>query len=525
MHFDGRHLIDGQFQAAGHETFQVADAATTDTLDGAFFHALESDIDQACALANQAFPLYSELSQEKRARFLDTIADEIDLIVDDLVVRIGQETGLPEARVRGESARTSGQLRLFANVLRRGDYLQARVDTALPDRQPMPRPDIRQYNQALGPVAVFGASNFPMAFSVAGGDTASALAAGCPVVVRAHSGHPGTAELVGKAIVRAVKKCDLPAGVFALVQGKGHHIGGSLVKHPAIKAVGFTGSLGGGRALCDIAASRPEPIPVYAEMGSINPMFLLPEALETDAEALAEGFVASLTLGTGQFCTNPGLLIAPKGPGLDRFRARVAELISAAPAGVMLNAGTLSSYNRQQEKYRQHAALIGEGAKQDNRASASLFGTHLSVWQSNDTLHEEAFGPCSLLVEVDSKEQLVTAARKLEGQLTATIWSAEGELESYKPLLAELSRKAGRVLINGFPTGVEVCDAMTHGGPYPACSIAGSTSVGTRAIERFLRPVSFQNMPDACLPDALKNANPLGIPRLVNGKPSTDPIV
>ncbi|MBR9885855.1 MAG: aldehyde dehydrogenase (NADP(+)) [Oceanospirillales bacterium] len=524
MTFDGRHLIDGRFQAAGKERFQIVDAATTETLEGAFVHAVESDIDQACTLAAQAFPLYSALSLETRAAFLDTIATEIDAIVDDLVVRIGQEAGLPEARVRGETGRTSGQLRLFAKVLRRGDYLQARIDTALPDRQPLPRPDIRQYNQALGPVAVFGASNFPMAFSVAGGDTASALAAGCPVVVRAHSGHPGTAELVGKAVVRAIEKCALPRGVFSLIQGKGHHIGGALVKHPAIKAVGFTGSLGGGRALCDAAASRPEPIPVYAEMGSINPVFLLPQALATNADKLAEDFVASLTMGTGQFCTNPGLVIAAKGEGLDRFRTKVAELIADAPAGVMLNAGTLSSYNRQQDKYRAEAELIGEGHKADNRASTSLFGTELASWQSNDVLHEEAFGPCSLLVETTSPEAFITAAEKLDGQLTATLWSAEGELESYQPLLNELSRKVGRILVNGFPTGVEVCDAMTHGGPYPACSIAGSTSVGTRAVERFVRPVSFQSLPDACLPDALKNANPLGILRLVNGEPSTAPI-
>lgn len=524
MQFDGRHLINGKFQAEGNETFQVANAATTETLNGAFILALESDVNQACELAAEAFPIYSELSLEERAVFLETAASEIDSIVDDLVVRIGEETGLPEARVRGETGRTTGQLRLFAKVLRRGDYLQAHIDTAMPERQPLPRPDIRQYNQPLGPVAVFGASNFPMAFSVAGGDTASALAAGCPVVARAHSGHPGTAELVGKAMVRAVEKCGLPAGVFSLIQGKGHHIGGALVKHPAIKAVGFTGSLGGGRALCDAAASRPEPIPVFAEMGSINPVYLLPGALEANAEKLAEGFVASLTLGTGQFCTNPGLVIAAKGEGLNRFKARVAELIGNAPAGVMLNAGTLSGFNKQQEKYRSEAALIGEGQSGENRARASLFGTDLADWAGNETLHEEAFGPCSLLVETASDEQFVTATQKLEGQLTATLWGADRELESYQRLLNELSRKVGRILVNGWPTGVEVCDSMTHGGPYPACSIAGSTSVGTRAIERFVRPVSFQDMPDACLPAPLKNANPLAIPRLVNGEPSTDPI-
>ncbi len=521
MTFNGKHLINGEFQADSDEFFQAADAATTALLEGQFRHASVTDIDRACQLAGEAFPVFSAVDFESRAQLLERIAVELEAIVDDLVVRIGQESGLPEARVRGETARTCGQLRLFAAVVRRGDFIQARIDTALPERQPLPREDIRQCNVAIGPVAVFGASNFPMAFSVAGGDTASALAAGCPVVVRAHSGHPGTAELVALALVRAIEHCNLPAGIFSLIQGRGHHIGKALVQHPAIKAVGFTGSLGGGRALCDLAAARPAPIPVYAEMGSINPVFLLPRALDEQAETLAEGFVASLTLGTGQFCTNPGLVIASAGDGLNRFRKRVAELVTAAQPGVMLNAGILSGYRQQQDKYLAEAELIGQGEQAEHRATAAVFATTLDQWQGNNTLHEEVFGPCSLLVETDGSADLLKAAEQLDGQLTATIWAQENELQDYPALLNELTRKVGRLLINGFPTGVEVCDTMTHGGPYPACSIANSTSVGSRAIERFLRPVSFQNFPDNCLPVALQNSNPLSIRRLVNGVSET----
>lgn len=524
MNFIGKHLINGEFQADSDEFFQAVDAASTERLDGDFRHATLTDIERACQIAGEVFPVFSSVDIEMRALLLERIAFELEATVDELVVRIGQEAGLPEARVRGETARTTGQLRLFATVVRRGDFLQARIDTAMPERQPLPRDDIRQCNVPLGPVAIFGASNFPMAFSVAGGDTASALAAGCPVVVRAHSGHPGTSELVAKAIARAVDYCKLPAGIFSLIQGEGHHIGKALVQHPDIKAVGFTGSLRGGRALCDLAAARPNPIPVYAEMGSINPVFLLPRALDERADTLADAFVASLTLGTGQFCTNPGLIIAVAGDGLNRFRKRAAEMITAAQPGVMLNSGILSGYSQQQNKYRAEAELISEGAQAVNRASVTLFGTSFEKWQGCEVLHEEAFGPCSLLVETRSSEELLQAAEQLEGQLTATLWAHENELQEYPALIDELTRKVGRVLVNGFPTGVEVCDAMTHGGPYPACSVANSTSVGSRAIERFLRPVSFQNFPDNCLPAALQNSNPLGIRRLVNGLQALEPI-
>lgn len=524
MNFNGKHLINGEFQADSDKSFQAVDAASTALLDGQFRHATLTDIDRACQLAGDTFPAFSSVAIETRALLLERIAFELEAIVDELVVRIGQEAGLPEARVRGETARTTGQLRLFATVVRRGDFLQARIDTALPERQPLPREDIRQCNTPLGPVVVFGASNFPMAFSVAGGDTASALAAGCPVVVRAHAAHPGTSEWVAKAIARAVDYCKLPAGIFSLIQGKGHDIGKALVQHPAIKAVGFTGSLGGGRALCDLAAARPDPIPVYAEMGSINPVFLLPRALDERAEALAEAFVASLTMGTGQFCTNPGLIIAVAGDGLNRFRKRVADIITAAQPGVMLNPGILNGYCQQQDKYRAEAELISEGEQADNRASVTLFGASFAKWQDCAVLHEEVFGPCSLLVETVSSEQLLNAAEQLEGQLTATLWAQENELQDYPALISELTRKVGRVLVNGFPTGVEVCDAMTHGGPYPACSITNSTSVGSRAIERFLRPVSFQNFPNDCLPAALQNNNPLRINRLVNGQQDIEPI-
>lgn len=424
---------------------------------------------------------------------------------------------LPPAS-RGERSRTSNQLRLFAQVLRRGDYLGARIDRAQPQRQPLPRPDLRQYRTGVGPVAVFGASNFPLAFSTAGGDTAAALAAGCPVVVKAHSGHMATAEYVGEAIQRAAEATGMPAGVFNMIYGAG--VGEALVRHPAIQAVGFTGSLKGGRALCDLAAARPQPIPVFAEMSSINPVVVLPAALQARGEQVAAELAASVVLGCGQFCTNPGLVIGMVGPEFSAFVAALAACMADQPAQTMLNAGTLRSYASGVARLHQHPGvrhLAGAG-QSGEQAQAQLFQADVSLLLSGDELlQEEVFGPTTVVVEVADEAELRRALGALQGQLTATLIAEPQDLQRYAALVPLLERKAGRLLVNGYPTGVEVSDAMVHGGPYPATSDARGTSVGTLAIDRFLRPVCYQNYPDGLLPAALKDGNPLGLLRLVDG--------
>ncbi|MGF1527601.1 MAG: aldehyde dehydrogenase (NADP(+)), partial [Candidatus Competibacterales bacterium] len=388
-----------------------------------------------------------------------------------------------------------------------------------------PRPDVRQYKIPLGPVAVFGASNFPLAFSVAGGDTASALAAGCPVVVRAHPAHPGTAALVGADIQLAVAACGMPPGTFSLLQGRGLAMGRALVQHPAIAAVGFTGSLGGGRAIFDLAAARPQPIPVYAEMGSVNPLFLMPRALEQRVEALAEGFVASLTLGCGQFCTNPGLIFAPAGPALEAWLEAGASRLRQHPAGVMLHGGILQAYGAGQAKVKATAGVspVAEGQAAPKRAQAGLYRTTVANFLAHPELAEEVFGPAGLVVAVAGPEDYPAVARGLAGQLVAAVhWdAADGDIG---PLLSILETRVGRVLLNGFPTGVDVGHAMVHGGPYPATTAAHTTSVGTLAMERFLRPVCYQDVPDPLLPPALQNGNPLGLMRLVDGALTPDPL-
>jgi NADP-dependent aldehyde dehydrogenase len=451
------------------------------------------------------------------------VADELDALGDEFVALVCRETALPAARIQGERGRTSDQMRLFAKVLRRGDFYGARIDQALPERQPAPRPDLRQYRIGLGPVAVFGASNFPLAFSTAGGDTASALAAGCPVVFKAHSGHMATAERVADAILRAAEKTAMPAGVFNMIYGAG--VGEALVKHPAIQAVGFTGSLKGGRALCDMAAARPQPIPVFAEMSSINPVIVLPQALAARAESVARDLSASVVQGCGQFCTNPGLVLGIRSPQFSAFVQQVAGLMADQPAQTMLNAGTLSSYGKGLQKLLAHPGiehLVGR-PQAGNQAQPQLFKAQVSLLlEGDEVLQEEVFGPTTVFVEVADQAQLSAALHKLHGQLTATIIGEPADFEQFGELTAVLEQKVGRILLNGYPTGVEVCDSMVHGGPYPATSDARGTSVGTLAIDRFLRPVCFQNYPDSLLPEALKNANPLGIQRLVDGQPTRD---
>ncbi|WP_223433558.1 aldehyde dehydrogenase (NADP(+)) [Pseudomonas sp. GL-B-26] len=519
----GHNYIGGQRSAAGEIIVKSVDANTGENLPYSFHQATLEEVDAAAKAAAAAYPAYRSLSAERRAQFLDAIADELDALGDDFVALVCRETALPAARIQGERGRTSGQMRLFAKVLRRGDFYGARIDQALPERQPLPRPDLRQYRIGLGPVAVFGASNFPLAFSTAGGDTASALAAGCPVVFKAHSGHMATAERVADAIIRAAEKTGMPAGVFNMIYGGG--VGEALVKHPAIQAVGFTGSLKGGRALCDMAAARPQPIPVFAEMSSINPVIVLPEALQARAESVARDLTASVVQGCGQFCTNPGLVIGIRSPQFSAFVQQVAGLIGDQPAQTMLNAGTLGSYGKGLQKLLAHPGIehLAGSTQQGNQAQPQLFKADVSLLINGDeVLQEEVFGPTTVFVEVVDQTQLSAALNGLHGQLTATIIGEPADFEQFAELTPLLEQKVGRILLNGYPTGVEVCDSMVHGGPYPATSDARGTSVGTLAIDRFLRPVCFQNYPDSLLPDALKNGNPLRIQRLVDGQPSRD---
>ena len=492
------------------------------TLEPAFISATPADLERACAAADAAFDLYRETSPEQRATFLEAIAAQILALGDTLIERAVAESGLPRGRIEGERGRTVGQLRLFAQVVRDGHWLDVRVDPAQPDRKPMPRSDLRLRNVALGPVAVFGASNFPLAFSVAGGDTASALAAGCPVVVKAHSAHPGTSKLVGDAISAAVAECGLPEGVFALLMGNERWLGGALVADARIKAVGFTGSIGGGLALVKIAQARPEPIPVYAEMSSINPVILLPAALAARAEQLGAGFVGSLTMGAGQFCTNPGLILAQDGPGLEAFLQAASKALESAPASTMLTPGIHKSYEEGVAHLAQHAAVQpvarGQCDEAPNCCQAALFVTDAASFLADETLGHEVFGASSLVIRCKDLAEIRALIAKMQGQLTITLQMDDADTDAARALLPTLERKAGRLLVNGWPTGVEVCHAMVHGGPFPATSDSRTTSVGTLAIRRFLRPVCYQDLPDALLPTALQHANPLGLIRLVDGK-------
>ncbi|BAU74906.1 aldehyde dehydrogenase (NADP(+)) [Metapseudomonas furukawaii] len=521
----GFNFIAGGRSAAGTLTLQSFDATSGEALPFAFHQATEAEVDAAARAAEAAYPSFRSLSAVRRAEFLDAIADELDALGDDFIATVCRETALPAARIQGERGRTSGQMRLFATVLRRGDFLGARIDRALPERKPLPRPDLRQCRMGVGPVAVFGASNFPLAFSTAGGDTAAALAAGCPVVFKAHSGHMATAEWVADAIVRAAEKTAMPAGVFNMIFGGG--VGEWLVKHPAIQAVGFTGSLRGGRALCDMAAARPQPIPVFAEMSSINPVLLLPEALAVRGEQVAAELAASVTLGAGQFCTNPGLVIGIRSPAFTAFLQRFAAIMGDQPGQTLLNAGGLKSYCQGLEHLHRHPGIshLAGSRQEGGQAHPQLFKADARLLLDGDELlQEEVFGPATVVVEVADQDELSRALHGLRGQLTATLIAEPADLATFGGLTALLEQKAGRLLLNGYPTGVEVCDAMVHGGPYPATSDARGTSVGSLAIDRFLRPVCYQNYPDALLPDALKNANPLGIQRLVDGVSTREPL-
>jgi alpha-ketoglutaric semialdehyde dehydrogenase len=527
MELHGKSIIGGKAAiSTGASTFSAVAAATGEKLAPVFHEAAPAEADRALELAASAFEDYRRLPPDAIAQFLERIADEIMGLGDALLQRANAETALPEARLIGERARTVGQLKTFAGIVRDGSWTEASIDRAIPDRKPLSKPDLRRMLVPLGPVVVFGASNFPLAYSVAGGDTASALAAGNPVVVKAHPAHPGTSELVGRAIQAAVEASGMPAGVFSLVQGASTDIGMQLVRHPATKAVGFTGSLGGGRALFNAAAARPEPIPVYAEMGSTNPVFVLPGALLKSGNAIAEGLIQSVTLGVGQFCTNPGLVFGCQDANWTAFVERARELAGAVAPGVMLHQGIADKFDAGASRVRNvpGVTLAGKSSADPakGRAPAMVFTTDAKTFQQQPSLHEEVFGPSTLLVHCGSPESLEAIARGLDGQLTATIHGTEEDLVKHRSLVDILHQKAGRLIFNQFPTGVEVCPSMVHGGPYPATTDSRTTSVGAFAIKRFARPVAFQNFPDAALPPELRNGNARGIWRLIDSQFTKD---
>jgi 2,5-dioxopentanoate dehydrogenase len=500
------------------------DPAAGQPLEPVYRHGDATHVASACAAAAEAFGTYRATTSEQRARFLETIATNIEAISETLIARAVAESGLPQARLTGEVGRTTGQLRLFASVLREGSWNGVRIDTALPDRTPLPRPDLRQRHIPLGPVAVFSASNFPLAFSVAGGDTASALAAGCPVVVKGHDAHPGTSELVARAITDAVASAGLPAGTFSLLFGDGPDLGIALVTDPRIKAVGFTGSRSGGLALVAAAAARPEPIPVYAEMSSINPVFVLPGALATRGADLGRAFVGSLTMGSGQFCTNPGLVIGVDGPGLTSFVAAATEALNKAPATPMLTPNIARNYASGVDALEQAADLVARGKDGDSETccQAALFTTDAASFLESDALQAEVFGSSSLIVRCADIDEMRSVAERIEGQLTATVHADESDLDAAGRLLPQLELKAGRILFGGWPTGVEVSHAMVHGGPFPATSDSRTTSVGSRAIERYLRPVCYQDLPKSLLPSAIADGNPEHLWRRIDGQLTQD---
>ncbi len=510
--------------------FRARNPATGETLDGEYFESTPAEIDAAARSAERAFETYGALPPKRRAEFLRAIAEQTLALGDSLLERAHAETALPPARLESERNRTVAQIRLFAEVIEEGSWVGARIDRALPERKPQPRPDLRRMLVPMGPVAVFGASNFPLAFSVAGGDTVSALAAGCPVIVKAHPAHPGTSELSATAIRRAARETGMPEGVFAMLHGTSPEVGITLVTHPAIQAAAFTGSLRAGRTLYDAAALRPDPIPVYAEMGSSNPVFLLPGALQDRADAIARGFAASVTLGSGQFCTNPGLVVLVDAPASTAFLHAAGDLLAKTAAGTMVHAGIKSAYDQSVAEVTRLAgvriAARGQtpGAHSETEAHAALFLTDAATFLGEAALAEEIYGPASIAVSCSSRLEMLRIARELHGHLTATIHGTERDLADFSELVDVLRRKAGRLVFNGFPTGVEVSHAMQHGGPYPATTASRETSVGSAAIHRFARPVCYQDFPQSALPEELRNENPRGLWRLLDGVPSKDAV-
>ncbi len=524
----GGNFVGPRASRLGTVFFRASDPATGAALEPDFAAATPAEVDAAARAAEAAFEPYAALPPSRRAAFLRAIADQLLAAGGALLERAQSETALPRARLEGERARTANQARLFADVVEEGSWVDARIDRAQPERKPAPRPELRRMLVPLGPVAVFGASNFPLAFSVAGGDTVSALAAGCPVVVKAHPAHPGTCELAARALLAAARETGVPDGVFSMVHGPSPEVGLALVNHAAIQAVGFTGSFRGGKALFDAAARRAQPIPVFAEMGSANPVFVLPEALATRGPAIAGALTASVTLGCGQFCTNPGLTLVAPSPAASAFVEELGRQLGAAAAGTMVHAGIKQAY---ESDLAAVAALPGvriaarastHGANAATEAQPALLVSDAGAFAQHERLGEEIYGPVTLAVPFTSKDELLATARRLRGHLTATIHAAGRDLADYAELVSILSRKAGRLVLNGVPTGVEVAHAMQHGGPWPATTDPRATSVGSAAILRFARPVSYQDFPDEALPEELRHANPRGIWRLVDGSLTRD---
>lgn len=521
----GHSIIAGESVPGTGGSTRGYNPATDEPLEPAYSLIENEQLARATEAAEEAFASFSTLDPETHAAFLERIADNIEAVKDELVARAMAETGLPEARLTGETGRTTGQLRLFARVVRQGDHRGVRVDPAQPERTPMPRADIRQRRIPLGPVAVFGASNFPLAFSTAGGDTASALAAGCPVVFKAHNAHPGTGEIVGRAIADAAAELGLHPGVFSLVYGPGASVGQALAADPRISAIGFTGSRGAGTSLMATAAARPEPIPVYAEMSSINPVYFFAGALAGDpdsVDALAASFVGSLTGSSGQLCTAPGLVFVPAGESGDRFAAAVSRHLAEKAGQTMLTAGIAQSWTAGVERLssQEGVSAVGQGTDGTTRNAPApvVYGTDAQTFGANEVLHEEIFGAASLFIRYGSLDELIAATRRMEGQLTATLHLTESDHAAAAPLIPELERKVGRILANAWPTGVEVGHAMVHGGPFPATSDSRTTSVGTVAIERFLRPVAYQDLPEALLPAPVRQSNPWHLNRRIDGE-------
>lgn len=525
----GKNYIGSQLIASGNKTYKTFNPELNQENKHVFTEATQEEINKAVNLASKAFKEYRTISGKRKSEFLNAIADEILALDEELIQTYCSESGLPEGRAKGERGRTVFQLRSFADLVEEGSWVEATIDTAIPDREPNPKSDLRKMNIPLGPIVVFGASNFPLAYSTAGGDTAAALAAGCPVIVKSHPMHTGTGELIASAISKAAEKTGMPNGVFSNLNSSGIEVGQQLVVHPKVKAVGFTGSIRGGRALLDLAAKREEPIPVFAEMGSINPVIMLPEALKNRAESLATTYAGSITLGTGQFCTNPGLILGLKGENLTTFINSLAHKIVEVNPTCMLHPNIVGAYESNKTKAMNQEGLTiaanYEGKTQPNYASQVVTTVEGKTFLENPTLHQEVFGPYSIVVQCENEEQLEEIISSLEGQLTGTVISDTNEVANYPTVIATLQNRVGRIIFNGVPTGVEVCPSMVHGGPYPASTDSRFTAVGTNSIKRWVRPFSYQDWPNNILPEELKNENPLHILRSVNGTLTKEEII
>ncbi len=517
----GKNYIGNKLSTKGTSTYRTFNPVSNTENKNVFIEATSEEIHEAALLATKAFQIYKVKTGTEKALFLNTIADEIETLGNLLIETYMSESGLPEGRAMGERGRTLGQLRAFAKHLEEGSWVEATIDTAQPERQPIPKVDLRKMNIPIGPIAVFGASNFPLAFSTAGGDTASALAAGCPVIVKSHPMHAGTGELVASAVIKAAEKTGMPNGVFSNLNSSGIAVGQTLVQHSTIKGVGFTGSVKGGRALYNLAATRKEPIPVFAEMGSINPVVLLPEVLEEKAVYWAETYANSITLGAGQFCTNPGLILGIRSEGFTNFANTLATAIVKVIPSCMLHPNIYEAYKSKKEEVSNASEVTVLANYQTevnpNYPQQIVSKVAGSAFLENPTLHQEVFGPFSLLVECEDILELEHIIKHLEGQLTGTIVATNDEILKNANIVSALQNSVGRIIFNGVPTGVEVCPSMLHGGPYPASTDSRFTAVGVHAIKRWVRPFSFQSWPNELLPDALKNENPLGIYRTVNG--------